>query len=179
MAFGVQHFVASVAVVLLAGVSACSVEQKDTDAWYSQIMVGSIIGGLLAIVLTVVAALPLCCGIMKAQAKIIAGISIFLGIFFIFVPMIAGMAASSSITDTVCTNCANGCTDEERKAIGDFFSALGVLAAYIGAFGWLALIFGIVAATLGCCICCKCCKMKDEEGAASVVVGQQVVGNPA
>ena len=35
------------------------------------------------------------------------------------------------------------------------------------AYGIVAVVIGITAASLGCCICCKCCKMKDEVGGGS------------
>eukprot|EP00928_Gymnodinium_smaydae_P063682 TRINITY_DN4718_c0_g2_i3.p1 TRINITY_DN4718_c0_g2~~TRINITY_DN4718_c0_g2_i3.p1 ORF type:complete len:175 (+),score=43.61 TRINITY_DN4718_c0_g2_i3:70-594(+) len=148
----------------------CDTTQEDWDAWYSSIVVGSVIGGVIAILVTILAGLPLCCGIMKAQGKIIAGVTIVLGIFMIFVPMISGMAASGTAVSNICGKCGSGCTAEEEKAIGDGFAALGVLAAYTGGMGWLALIMGIVASALGCCICCKCCKMAPEPQA--VVAGQ-------
>eukprot|EP00928_Gymnodinium_smaydae_P063684 TRINITY_DN4718_c0_g3_i2.p1 TRINITY_DN4718_c0_g3~~TRINITY_DN4718_c0_g3_i2.p1 ORF type:complete len:199 (+),score=43.62 TRINITY_DN4718_c0_g3_i2:64-597(+) len=151
----------------------CETTQEDWDAWYSSIVVGSVIGGVIAVLVTILAALPLCCGILKPQGKIIAGAVIALGIFMIFVPMISGMAASGTAVSNICGKCGNGCTAEEEKAIGDGFAALGVLAAYTGGMGWLALIMGIVASALGCCICCNCCKMAPEPPAQTVVVGQQ------
>eukprot|EP00928_Gymnodinium_smaydae_P063686 TRINITY_DN4718_c0_g6_i1.p1 TRINITY_DN4718_c0_g6~~TRINITY_DN4718_c0_g6_i1.p1 ORF type:complete len:177 (+),score=36.12 TRINITY_DN4718_c0_g6_i1:73-603(+) len=152
--------------------AACSTTtQEDWDAWYASIVTGSVIGCVIAIAVTILAALPLCGGILKPQGKIIAIVAIALGIFMCFVPMISGMAASGSAVSNICDKCSTGCTDDERKALGDGFAALGVIAAYTAGMGWLAMIMGIVASALGCCICCNCCKMAPEPEA--VVVGTQ------
>ena len=34
---------------------------------------------------------------------------------------------------------------------------------YIGSYGWLACVVGILAASLGCCVCCRCCRPMRKE----------------
>ena len=60
----------------------------------------------------------------------------------------------------------------------DACNFLGFIFAYTVAFGWVACVLGIVAASLACCVCCQCCKAKLDEP----VVQQKppvVVGQPA
>lgn len=65
----------------------------------------------------------------------------------------------------VCEAILNGC------------NAVGVMFVYMFAFGWVALVLGIVGASLACCVCCQCCKAKlddpvvVQQAAPPVVVG--------
>merc|ERR1719436_2313794 len=51
-------------------------DQKD---FVRKMLWGAIVGILLGVVMVVLASMPLCCGIMKGPAKIIAGLAIGLG----------------------------------------------------------------------------------------------------
>lgn len=169
-----QSFVGVLAATFIAAITACSWTDDDADAWYGAIMVGSIVGFLVGLVLTVLVALPLCCGILKGPAKILAGVAIGLGIFVIFIPLIAGKASTDAAISKMCDKCGTCEPDEEQKA-KDAIGALGVIVAYTVGHGYLCVIIGVLAACLGCCVCCKCCKMKDKENGAPPVV----VGSPA
>merc|ERR1719253_1438864 len=114
---------------------------------------------------------------MKPAANAIAGIAIAFGIVAIFLPAVGGMVSGTGAVNRLCDTCAGGCTEQDRMNATNAMNALGIIIAYIGAMGWSAIICGIVASSLGCCICCKCCKMKDDlvqpAGASgAIVVGQ-------
>eukprot|EP00928_Gymnodinium_smaydae_P093457 TRINITY_DN77646_c0_g1_i1.p1 TRINITY_DN77646_c0_g1~~TRINITY_DN77646_c0_g1_i1.p1 ORF type:complete len:204 (-),score=30.93 TRINITY_DN77646_c0_g1_i1:69-590(-) len=159
-----------VSIALAVGAyAACSPSQQDGEAWVSQISTGCIIGGVFGIILTAITAVPLCCGQLKPQGKIIGGASIGLGVFFIFIPLIASAAATSSMVSKICDGCSTKCTDAEREEISNGLNAGGVIVAYFFAMGWFSLVMGIVASSMGCCILCKCCKMADEPQQGTVV----------
>jgi hypothetical protein len=166
------------------GALSCEWTDKDSEEFYSMLMVGTVIGAIAGIILCVAAGLPLCCGIGKEWAKVIAGIVIGLGIFICFIPAIAGKAQGDGAVDKMCDRCANGpehdqCKNDDREKAKDAIGALGVLVAYIHAFGFVVVILGATAAGMACCICCKCCKMKEEPemaGSAPPAVQGQVVG---
>merc|ERR1712178_353951 len=96
---------------------------------------------------------PLCCGIAKPQAKIIAGLAIGIGIFCCFIPFIASLPASGSAVDKFCERCAadgrGECSDKDREDAKAVVSAFGVIIAYTAAFGFVAEAFGFVAVILG------------------------------
>ena len=60
------------------------------------------------------------------------------------------------------------------EAAAKICATLGAFVVYIGAYGWLACVLGIVAASLGCCVCCECCRAKLDESERM----RQVGGNP-
>ncbi|CAK9029353.1 unnamed protein product, partial [Durusdinium trenchii] len=64
--------------------------------------------------------------------------------------------------------------------IGALCNAVGFIIVYLGAWGWAAIVLGIVGASLGCCVCCGCCKAKMDPPPAPVgqVQQVQVVGTP-
>lgn len=162
----------------------CECHQECQDDYYGKILVGSIIATVICIIFIIVPSAPVCCGYdMKKDAcpKIAGGLAIAIGIFMIFVPFIASISAADGATDDVCNACHDGCTDEQRKAIKDILSALGVLVAYTAGMGFLPVIFGIVAAAMGCCACCPCCgplkRKLDENGKTPAPA--TVVGTPA
>eukprot|EP00440_Ansanella_granifera_P001372 gb/GFBE01001479.1/.p1 GENE.gb/GFBE01001479.1/~~gb/GFBE01001479.1/.p1 ORF type:complete len:175 (+),score=50.22 gb/GFBE01001479.1/:1-525(+) len=161
------------AASLLGSAVAC---QDVGEVWLASLVIFGVIGGLLGLIFVVLSAVPLCCGAMKGAAKPIAAASIVVGILACFVPLIgAGIAAAGAVSTVCDSDCySNGCTDEEKQALNEILSAYGVVAAYFLGLGWLAIILGIVAASLGCCILCKCCKMKDEVAPPQV----QVIGQP-
>jgi len=167
---------------ILGGLS-CSWTDKDSEEYYSMLIVGTAIGAVFGIICVVFASLPLCCGIMKPHAKIIAGIVIAIGIFICFIPAIAGKAQADGAVDKMCDRCDadpshSGCHDDDKDRAKDAIGALGVLVAYIHAFGFVVVCLGATAAGMGCCICCRCCKMKDDMLPIDqpTAVGQ-VVGN--
>merc|ERR1719321_1157779 len=156
----------SFAIVIASVWSMCSWTDADTDDYVAKITVFSVLGLLMGLGLVVATSLPLCCGMMKGPAKIIAGVAISLGIFICFLPALGGMIVGAASVDAACDRCVGGCKGDDKKNLTDSMSGLGILVAYFnGMLGFVALILGIVAASLGCCICCKCCKMKDEEAA--------------
>jgi len=177
-----------VAVGAILGGLSCTWSDADTEEFYSMLMIGTILGALFGIVCVVLGALPLCCGIMKPQAKIVAGIIIGIGIFICFIPAITGAAQGSAAVDKMCDRCKEStnrydsdCSDKDKEEAKEAISALGVIVAYIHAFGFVVVILGITAATFGCCILCKCCKMKEEVAGGGGVQGQvvgQAVGQP-
>lgn len=175
------------ALASFVGALACTWTKKDEDDWVAGLVAGCIVGALFALIAIVIAALPLCCGIMKPQGKIIAGVCMFIGIFMCFVPAIAAKASGDSAITKFCDRCAaepghGECTEKDKQQAKDGVAALGIIVAYLLAYGWVTVILGITAAALSCCICCKCCKMADEPGAQAgappAVVGQ-VVGQVA
>lgn len=173
----VALFVAFSAII---GGLSCTWTDADSKEFYGMLIIGTVIGALFSIIAIVFACLPLCGGMMKPQAKIIAGIVIFIGLFVIFIPAITGMAQGNAAVEKMCDRCSadpshTGCTEDEKTKAADAVSALGVIVAYVHAFGFVVVILGVVAAALGCSICCKCCKMKDEApagGGAPAVIGQ-------
>eukprot|EP00930_Biecheleria_cincta_P021782 TRINITY_DN1603_c0_g1_i3.p1 TRINITY_DN1603_c0_g1~~TRINITY_DN1603_c0_g1_i3.p1 ORF type:complete len:189 (+),score=34.31 TRINITY_DN1603_c0_g1_i3:58-624(+) len=152
----------SIAAILMGLASACSWSKKNEDDYVAAIMVFSILGIVFSLITVIVASLPLCCGIMKPIGTIIAVVAIVVGIISIFLPAVGGMVSGTGAVNQLCDSCAGGCSEQDKKNATDAMNALGILIAYLAAFGWAAIILGIVAAALGCCICCKCCKMKDD-----------------
>jgi len=163
----------------IIGALSCTWTEADSKEFYGMLIIGTVLGALFTIGSIVFACLPLCGGLMKEKGKIIAGIVIFIGLFSCFIPAITGMAQGSAAVDKMCDRCGgtSSCTEDDRTKAKEAISALGVIVAYISAYGFVVVILGIVATSLGCAICCKCCKMKDEVGAAG---GQPaVIGQPA
>lgn len=161
----------------------CSWSDKDSEQFYALLIVGTAIGAIFGTICTVLTALPLCCGIMKPQAKIISGVCMAIGIFICFIPAITGKAQADAAVEKMCERCATEaysrpCTDKERTDAKDQVSALGIFVAYLHGFGFVVVILGVTASVMACCICCKCCKMKDDVPtgpAPGMVIGQPVV----
>lgn len=165
---------------LVAGftvVTSCNWTQEDTDNLVAAILGGSITGVVIGLVMTVLASLPLCCGVMKEKGKQIATTAMINGIVVCFIPAITGFVVGASIVDKMCDRCGT-CSDADKEAAQTHVGVAGVIVAYVHGFGWLALILGITAASLSCCICCNCCKMKNvpvaTSGSGPVVIGQAV-----
>lgn len=150
--------------------------QEDTDEFVGKMIVGPVVGIALGAIMVILASLPLCCGVMKAQGRIIAMIGIPVGILACLMPLFLSMNGCGTFIDNLCTNCEddngnsscdqvnpNSPTDKTfREEIDEGCHALGFLVAYLLAYGWAAVVLGITAAALSCCILCGCCKMKDD-----------------
>lgn len=140
---------------------------SDADNFVARCMAGVAAGIVLSIVFTAIAATPLCCGYCKEYGKIIAGLSLGIGLVSIVCPLFGALGACAGVVADVCSDCtgagASGCTAEEEAAILDGCNGLGVLYVYTAAFGFIAVIMGIVSSALACCIFCGCCKMKKDE----------------
>lgn len=162
-------------------VQSCSWTDDDNKELIASLLGGCLAGVAIAIIMTILASLPLCCGVMKAQGKFIATLAILLGLLCCITPAITGFAVGANVVDKSCDRCAavgqGSCSESDKASMQAFVGIGGLMTAYVYGFGWAALILGVAAASLGCCICCKCCKMKDEVGAAG---GQPaVIGQPA
>ncbi|CAE7566727.1 ESD [Symbiodinium natans] len=150
---------------------------KDQTTFTASLYGGSFGGMALALIMVILASLPLCCGVLKQYGKIIAGITIVLGLLSLVVPLFGSMGACGPFVDAICSERCSGyeCTATERDDMSSVCNALGFLVVYIGAFGWATCVLGIVAAALGCCVCCGCCKAKMDGpapgGGPTVVVG--------
>jgi len=172
------------AFAMIIGGLSCTWTDKDSEEFYAMLIIGTVIGLLFAIICIVFACLPLCGGIMKPQAKIIAGVAIAIGIIVCFIPAITGKAQADAAVNKMCDRCAAdptnaGCSEQDKSDAKEAVGALGIIVAYVHGFGFLVVVLGVTAAALGCCICCKCCKMKEEGGAAGgqpAVIGQPVGG---
>eukprot|EP00434_Breviolum_minutum_P029724 symbB.v1.2.026278.t1/scaffold2613.1/size83683/1 len=72
------------------------------------------------------------------------------------------MGSCGPFVDAICDmRCSdNQCTESEKQVMLDGCNILGFIFAYTVAFGWVAVVLGIVAASLACCVCCQCCKAK-------------------
>lgn len=150
---------------------------EDTSEFIQALLVGPIIGIVLGLIMSIVASLPLCFGVMKAHGKIIAIIGILIGFVAILMPLFLSFGSCTSFVDGLCASCktddgGNSCDEPDpwnqdgktvRQQFDDACGALGVLLVYLAGYGWAAVVLGIVAAALSCCILCGCCKMKDEE----------------
>jgi hypothetical protein len=153
--------------------SACDREEEFKTA----VLGGNTAGIILGLVFIVLASLPICCGKLVKQRKIIGGLAIAFGVIDLFVPMIAGMSAGTSACNTWCDEAKcnpAGCTAEAKDGCLAFMNGLGVIVAYF-AYGFLCVIFGILDIALGASACCGCCKAKDADANVSpqVVVVQE------
>jgi hypothetical protein len=147
---------------------------SDTTGFGSALLAFIIIGVALALICVVTAAIPLCCGKLREYGKIIAACAILGGIVACFVPAIGPGAATGNYIDSQCAKCQQAgtpCDAAMKESLKQLLQLLGFIYVYM-AYGWLAVLLGIVSAALGCCILCKCCKMKDAD--AGGVTGQPV-----
>jgi len=187
MAGSMGKIVMIVAMVSIMGGLCCTWTDKDTETYVGMLWVGSIIGTIIGIALIVFGSLPVCCAILKPQAKIIAVVILIFGLIIMFIPAITGKAVADGAIDKYCDRCAvessghAGCTEADRSKGKDDIAAIGIVVAYIWGLGFLCVICGITAMSLGCCIFCKCCKMKEELNMSAPPAGAiqgQVVGQP-
>eukprot|EP00441_Pelagodinium_beii_P046806 CAMPEP_0197622714 /NCGR_PEP_ID=MMETSP1338-20131121/2897_1 /TAXON_ID=43686 ORGANISM="Pelagodinium beii, Strain RCC1491" /NCGR_SAMPLE_ID=MMETSP1338 /ASSEMBLY_ACC=CAM_ASM_000754 /LENGTH=198 /DNA_ID=CAMNT_0043192461 /DNA_START=63 /DNA_END=659 /DNA_ORIENTATION=+ len=169
------------AFALLVVASACEVAHDKIQSAFAAAILGGVVAAILLSLMNVItASLPLCCGIGEKQVRknkaLVAASVIILGTLCCFIPLFASMGACKTTADTVCNDCSDGCTNDEREAVEAFCNLLGFFGVYMGAYGWVAVILGIVSASMGCCICCSCCKLKDAgKDAGTAVTGEVVV----
>merc|ERR1719159_629480 len=97
-----NHLALLLAFGAIIGGLSCAWTDKDSEEFYGMLIVGTVIGALFAIISIVFACLPLCGGMMKPQAKIIAGVVIFIGVLVCFIPMITGIAQADAAVNKRC-----------------------------------------------------------------------------
>jgi hypothetical protein len=177
-------FVALVALAFVANAAAVipgcptKLTKAEEDDYIGKIMGGVWAGNVFTIILFSVASAVICCGKLVEKKKLIGGLSIFMGIINFFVPLLSALSAGSSAAEDSCSSYKNSgdpCANKDCKdLVVGLFSGLGVLFAYAGG-GYLSILFGILAISLGGAACCGCCKAKDPEPAQTqqVVVVQQ------
>ncbi|CAK9117271.1 unnamed protein product [Durusdinium trenchii] len=151
-----------------------STAEFDNDAYVLSLLGGSIGGIVIALLMVILVSLPLCCGVFKLYGKVIAGIGISLGLFALIVPLFGALGSCVPFVDYMCSERCVPCTEDDKDAAAKICATLGAFVVYIGAYGWLACVLGIVAASLGCCVCCECCRAKLDESERM----RQVGGNP-
>lgn len=137
---------------------------EDTVLYAHKMFYVSVITTILGACLVIAASLPLCCGILKGQGKIIAAVVMLLGVVAISVPYLVATNTCDPVVEEICQNKANDhkpCTSHDKEALLKGCHALGVLVAY-GGVGWLTVILAIVACGLSGCIFCGCCAMKPD-----------------
>jgi len=171
------------AFALLVIASACSVANDKIQTAFITAIVGGVMAGIaLGLINMISAAVPLCCGCgaeaVKKNKKTVGAVVVILGLLCCFIPLFASMGACASTADTVCNDCAGGCSAADREDVEGICNLLGVFVVYLYGFGFIAVALGVASATLGCCICCSCCKLKEPPATAGggAVVGQPVIG---
>jgi len=149
-------------VGIVAFVSACELKEFKNDDYAGSLIGGAIGGIVLGLLMIILVSLPLCCGILKQYGKVIGAIGIVLGIVALAIPFLGSMGSCGPFVDAICDmRCAdNQCTEAEKQIMLDGCNILGFIFAYTVAFGWVAVVLGIVAASLACCVCCQCGKAK-------------------
>ena len=175
---------AQVQLALLAAgfclAAACSRDSSKIDGAFAAAALGGTVPAIvISLFLVILLSLPLCCGcgaeVLKRSSGLKIGIvvvAVILGCLCPAIPLIAGGGACGTVTEELCAECGDGCTPSEREGISALCNFGSFFAMYFGAFGFLAVVFGPMAAGLGCCICCGCCKMAPEKGPQTAVVGQ-------
>merc|ERR1712224_930726 len=101
--------------------------------------------------------------------------AIILSVVAMIMPAIGGMAAGSKAVDDYCDCMVQHgvvCLESDKDAAKAAVSALGVLAAYILAYGWLAVVLAIVGISMGGATCCGCCKANEAKNPSQGVVVQ-------
>eukprot|EP00931_Biecheleriopsis_adriatica_P065003 TRINITY_DN3963_c0_g1_i4.p1 TRINITY_DN3963_c0_g1~~TRINITY_DN3963_c0_g1_i4.p1 ORF type:complete len:187 (+),score=36.42 TRINITY_DN3963_c0_g1_i4:77-637(+) len=169
------------ALAMLIVASACQADgQKILEAYLAAVLIGVLIASILAMLNVIGASVPLCCGpgvgFVKKNKALVATAIIILGILCILVPLFASMGACGTAVGAVCDACDTSCTDKDREDLTNLCNAFGFILVYTAGYGFVAVVLGIVGASLGCCICCSCCKLKDES--AGGPVGAPVQGQP-
>ncbi|CAK9000382.1 unnamed protein product [Durusdinium trenchii] len=172
--------------VLVAQACTNGTPQWDEGAFTGSLIGGSVGGIVVGILVVVLASLPLCCGVLKQFGKWIGAAGIILGLLAIIIPAFGSMGACGPWVDELCSASCTGCTSSERSDISALCNALGFIIVYLGAYGWAAIVLGIVGASLSCCVCCGCCKAKMDQSQVTttqvVVIGKDqaaVVPAPA
>lgn len=164
--------------LLDVGVSSSSHEgcewiDSDQEKYVEKLLMGSFIGAAVAGALLIAASAIMCCGCYADSVIHHTG---KFGMFLIFtallcavIPAMSSFGACKSVDDDICDECYKAsknstnatpeepCTLETRQAIEDACQALGLLVVYIAAYGWLAVILGSIASSMGCCAAFGCC----------------------
>jgi len=139
---------------------------------------------IFGIIMTILMALPVCCGVGKNAMpiknwKIVAGVCMGISIFIIFIPAIASTASTHAAIDDFCDRCSSthtgGCRQVDKDNARAVITGYGMIIGYTAGFGFVAVILGIVGASLACCICCEQCHMK-QIGGPTGTGGGPVVG---
>eukprot|EP00434_Breviolum_minutum_P024405 symbB.v1.2.021553.t2/scaffold1847.1/size122519/6 len=126
--------------------SACELKEFKNDDYAGSLIGGAIGGIVLALLMIILVSLPLCCGILKQYGKIIGAIGIILGIVALAIPFLGSMGSCGPFVDAICDmRCSdNQCTEAEKKVMLDGCNILGFIFAYTVAFGWVAVVLGIM-----------------------------------
>ena len=175
--------------ILAAGfclAAACSADSSTINTALSAALYGGTVPAIvISLLLVILLALPLCCGCGAETLRrssglriIVVCIAVVLGCLCPAIPLIAGGGACGTVTDELCAECGSGCTSDERDAISALCNLGSFFVMYFGALGFLAVIFGPLAAGFGCCIACGCCKMAPEKVQSMPVTQTVVVGQP-
>lgn len=180
---------AAVGVVSVVSLG-CAWSEKDQELWIQKILVGSMAGGFLALTMTATASFVMCCGMcldsVKTNTKKFGAFIVFFAVLAMIIPFMASQGACSTVDDEVCAECAKvtsvgePCTPQTKKDIEDSCNALGFLVVYVAAYGWVAVIFGNIAACMGCCAICGCnnCKLGEANNPNGPNGQQRLVGQP-
>jgi hypothetical protein len=165
---------------------ACHWGDDDNENFYTKLIAGTIAGAIITAICVIANSLPVCCGVMKTNLSGLKMIGVVTGIvsaISMAIPAITGMVVGGPAVEEYCDGC--GCDDNDREEAKNAIAALGVIVAYIHAFGFVVVILAIVALSLSCCLCCPCCgplKAEKEKqvagGAGGPQVPGQVVGQP-
>jgi len=157
------------------GVEYCALDYDGAEA---HILAGNLSCILLGAVFVFVVSMPLCCGFLKQRADYIAGVVVPLGILICCIPFLANRASCNALTDDSCEACRGGCTEQTRARIHSECTDVWQLLVHIYFGGWIGILLGIVASSLGCCIWCKCGALKPHMTAADIPPGGLTVGPP-
>lgn len=136
----------------------CEVTDEEEEDWYAKMLTGSIVGAVVAIILIVIASMPVCCGVAKENKSTLCCMGTFVGIIAAvcnFVPLIAALVATTEAVDHHCDKC--NCTDEEREDAKHIFGFWGAIIGYMHGMGFLVVVLATTAEVLVCCMCCPCC----------------------
>jgi len=136
----------------------CDVGQEEEEEWWAKMLTGTVVACVVATILIILASMPVCCGVMKENQGALNGIGCcvgLFGVFTMFIPLIAALAATNEAVDDHCNKCH--CSDEDREKAKEVFGFWGAIIGYVYGFGWLAVALGITAEVLVCCMCCACC----------------------
>lgn len=147
--------------------------EEDRNDYIARLVVGPIVGVVIAFIMLILTALPLCCGVMKAQGRIIAMIAIPLSLLAMFMPLFLSLGTCEPFVEDLCKGCkdqngdpscdnVNPLTNKTpRQELDESCTAIGIIVAYFF-WGWAAVVLGVIAMGLSCCIFCGCCQMKED-----------------
>ncbi|CAJ1374521.1 unnamed protein product [Effrenium voratum] len=144
--------------------AACTQTGQFDEAAFSASLYGaSLCGTCLGLFLLFLAAMPLC-GLLESYAKVISCLTILLGLTTLAVPFLGSLNACLPFAETVCQDRCSGyeCDAAEKEQIGKICQGLAFLVVYIGAYGWVSCLLGLVASVMGCCVCCQCCRPRQD-----------------